>query len=181
MARDLAFAQWAALVVLTVGVAIGQWQGGTSDVLDASTPFIGVLLMLLNSSLSALGGVCTEKVLKSRGSAQLSIFATNVHMAGHTLLLNGGFLFLQALASGEGWPEFGAPPGRLEALALGNEALNGILISQLMRRIDSIAKNYAFSASVFVTAMLSAAVLDHRPSWNFYVGALVTLASMGLY
>ncbi|CAJ1346711.1 unnamed protein product, partial [Effrenium voratum] len=57
-----------------------------------------------------------------------------------------------------------------DGLALGNEALNGILISLLMRRIDSIVKNYAFSASIFTTAALSAGLLQHWPGWHFYLG-----------
>merc|ERR1712129_523908 len=117
---------------------------------------------------------------KSKDSANLSIFATNIHMASHTLIFNGVFIALQAMLSEGPLPSLQVPGG-FEAIALGNEALNGILIGLLMRRFDSTAKNYAFSASIFATAALSAVFLDHRPAWEFYAGALPTFVSMVLY
>merc|ERR1712127_788090 len=101
-------------------------------------------------------------------------------MAAHTLLFNSAFIAAQFAASQESAPQVQLPVA-YEAVALVNEAMNGIVISLLMRRFDSIAKNYAFSASVFATAGLSAAVLDYRPAWEFYVGAVLTSASMVLY
>lgn len=182
MSRRLTTLQWLALVILTVGVAMGQWRGGADEDSGgvSSTPPLGVLIMLINSGLSALGGVCTEQVLKSKESANLSIFATNIHMAAHTLLFNSAVIAAQFASSQERTLQVQLPVA-YEAVALLNEAMNGIVISLLMRRFDSIAKNYAFSASVFATAGLSAVVLDHRPAWSFYVGALLTFASMVLF
>lgn len=132
--------------------------------------------MVINSALSALGAVSTEMALKMRTSADFTIFATNLHLALHSLALTGSGLLI--------WP---SEPPRLEALhwsdiaALFNEAINGILISLLMRQIDSIAKNYAFSASIFVTAGMTSVVLRQQPPWQFHLGALISVVSMALY
>ncbi|CAE7905549.1 PHT4 [Symbiodinium sp. KB8] len=50
-----------------------------------------------------------------------------------------------------------------------------------MRQIDSIAKNYAFSASIFVTAGMTSVVLRQQPPWQFHLGALISVVSMALY
>jgi len=171
MSQTLTRKQWMALASLTVGVMLGQWQGGNLE-----APLSGVLVMLLNSFLSALAGVLTEKVMKANQSASLSIFATNIHMALHTVALN-----VPVLIAGYGvWYQF-QYPSIADGVALLNEALNGIVISLLMRRIDSIAKNYAFSISVFVTAGISSVVLQYRPSTQFILGAILTLFSIWLY
>eukprot|EP00434_Breviolum_minutum_P008360 symbB.v1.2.007379.t1/scaffold449.1/size202926/9 len=181
MSKKLDASQWLALLLLTIGVAIGGRGKATHH--DGSelpqAPILGIALMLFNCTLSSLGGVLTEMALKHRTSADLTIFATNLHMALHSLLLNSSAVILDTNNSLE-VPHL----ERLkmsDVLALGNEALNGILISLLMRRIDAIAKNYVFSVSIFTTAGLSAVVLRHWPPWQFYMGASICAISMAMY
>lgn len=176
LGRRLAPLQWVAMGLLTVGVTLGQCRGDA----ELEAPLGATLLMLGNACLSALGGICTERLLKGEESADLSVFATNVHLASHSLLL--GAAAFAASPAGQH-----APPPRLadlsvvDAVALTNETLNGILISMLTRWIDSIAKNCAFSVSVFATAGMSAMVLEYRPPLHFYAGAGLTLVSIALY
>eukprot|EP00928_Gymnodinium_smaydae_P033194 TRINITY_DN23842_c0_g1_i1.p1 TRINITY_DN23842_c0_g1~~TRINITY_DN23842_c0_g1_i1.p1 ORF type:complete len:310 (-),score=68.08 TRINITY_DN23842_c0_g1_i1:24-953(-) len=172
LARELTLAQWLSMGLLTVGVTLGQWQGAEAGDLEA--PLVGVLLLVFNASLSALGGVCTERVLKGRASVDLSIFATNVHLAAHTLLLNGIVVWARGLP-------IPAVPDQWCTVALLNEAANGVLISLVMRHMDTISKNFAFSMSVFVTAGLSAAFLGFRPLPQFYAGAVITSTAVVLY
>ncbi|CAK9055322.1 CMP-sialic acid transporter 4 (CMP-SA-Tr 4) (CMP-Sia-Tr 4) [Durusdinium trenchii] len=178
MSKKLEPLQWLALVLLTVGVAVGGRGKSTMESGEVSeVPLLGVALMLFNCTLSSLGGVLTERALKQRSSGELTIFATNLHMALHSLSMNASALSLVTSAE--------LP--RLELLqmsdfvALSNEALNGILISLLMKRIDAIAKNYVFSVSVFTTAAMSAVVLRLWPPWQFYLGSSICAASMALY
>eukprot|EP00418_Pyrodinium_bahamense_P052356 CAMPEP_0179164686 /NCGR_PEP_ID=MMETSP0796-20121207/80849_1 /TAXON_ID=73915 /ORGANISM="Pyrodinium bahamense, Strain pbaha01" /LENGTH=326 /DNA_ID=CAMNT_0020867187 /DNA_START=14 /DNA_END=994 /DNA_ORIENTATION=+ len=193
LARGLTPVQWVAMVMLTLGVGLGQHRVGSGPTsrrpqydaaplgslsLDgAAVPLLPALIMLTNSCLSALAGVYTEKVLKARQSASLSIFAMNLHMAFHTLLLNSVKACIwqaPALASPRaiGWRTWAA---------LLNEAVNGILVSTLMRHADSIVKNYAFSTSIFTTALISVPILHYWPQWPFYAGSVFVLCSMGMY
>lgn len=179
LARGLTPVQWVAMVMLTLGVGLGQHRVGSGSLsLDgAAVPLLPALIMLTNSCLSALAGVYTEKVLKARQSASLSIFAMNLHMAFHTLLLNSVKACIwqaPALASPRaiGWRTWAA---------LLNEAVNGILVSTLMRYADSIVKNYAFSTSIFTTALISVPILHYWPQWPFYAGSVFVLCSMGMY
>mmetsp|Transcript_36773 Transcript_36773/g.114457 ORF Transcript_36773/g.114457 Transcript_36773/m.114457 type:complete len:326 (-) Transcript_36773:35-1012(-) len=192
LGRVLTVPQWAALVLLTVGVALGQRRddggaaaagaaasGGSPSrpAAEEAVSLVPAAIMLLNSCISALAAVYTEKVLKARQSVSLSIFATNLHMASHTLVVN----LARACVSGAPVLAFPSSLGWRTWAALGNEALNGILVSLLMRSADSIVKNYAFAASIFATALLAVPVMDHRPQWPFFVGSLLVLCSMVLY
>jgi len=159
--------QWLAMALLTAGLSIGQFNAGD----EHAAPLLGVSLMLFNSCLSAIGGVLTEKLLKSAVNGDLSIFATNLHMAVHTLILN-------VLVNG--LPDL-VIPSTVVCLALCNEAVNGIIISFLMRTADSIVKNYAFSFSTFIIAGLSALTLSYWPRPQFFFGAAISLVSIALY
>mmetsp|Transcript_64205 Transcript_64205/g.187868 ORF Transcript_64205/g.187868 Transcript_64205/m.187868 type:complete len:316 (-) Transcript_64205:162-1109(-) len=182
LGRSLTALQWAAMVLLTVGVALGQHRdssgtAGSLSLADLEVPLVPVLIMLANSCLSALAAVYTEKVLKAQQSASLSIFATNLHMALHTLLVN---LAKASVCEAPVLTHPGSIGWRTWA-ALGNEAVNGILVSTLMRHADSIVKNYAFSASIFATALISVPVLGYWPQWPFLLGSLLVLCSMAMY
>mmetsp|Transcript_122906 Transcript_122906/g.212607 ORF Transcript_122906/g.212607 Transcript_122906/m.212607 type:complete len:352 (-) Transcript_122906:58-1113(-) len=179
LGRALGHLQWFALVLVSVGVAMGQ-QRETTDLSSLDTPRICVFLMLFNSCLSAVAGILAEKALKSKESSCMSIFATNLHMATHTIIVNGVVLIGQALYSGQGFLPNGLP-SRVSAVALASEALNGILVSMLMRDADSIVKNYAFTVSTFIVAGLSTIFFGYNPRLQLLVGAGLTLVSVVLY
>ncbi|OLP79776.1 UDP-galactose transporter [Symbiodinium microadriaticum] len=106
MQRRLQPIQWFALVLLTVGVALGGQGRTLQDGQEIpQAPVLGIVLMVINSALSALGAVSTEMALKMRTSADFTIFATNLHLALHSLALTGSGLLI--------WP---SEPPRLEAL-----------------------------------------------------------------
>jgi len=179
--KKITHAQWIAVVLLTFGVALGQWRNGA---LVADEPFVPVLLMLVNSCLSALAAVYTEKIIKAHSNASLTIYATNVHMAAHTLVISTCANVLRANIWEAAEPV--VPPalpllGPLTLLALCNEAVNGVMMSLLMRHADSIVKNYAFGISIFTTAGLAVPLLDYWPPPLFYVGATLVVFSMSLY
>mmetsp|Transcript_49161 Transcript_49161/g.97705 ORF Transcript_49161/g.97705 Transcript_49161/m.97705 type:complete len:334 (-) Transcript_49161:84-1085(-) len=179
--KKISPAQWIAVALLTVGVALGQWRNGA---LMADEPFIPVLLMLVNSCLSAVAAVYTEKIIKAHSNAALTIYATNVHMAAHTLVISSCANALRANIWQITDPEVPSAllrVGPLTLVALCNEAVNGVMMSLLMRHADSIVKNYAFGISIFTTAGLAVPLLDYWPPPLFYIGATLVVFSMGLY
>mmetsp|Transcript_85877 Transcript_85877/g.161706 ORF Transcript_85877/g.161706 Transcript_85877/m.161706 type:complete len:125 (-) Transcript_85877:55-429(-) len=110
----------------------------------------------------------------------LSIFATNVHMASHTVLFNVGALLLTPVVIGSELPPLPSL-NTSTILALANEAFSGILLSQIMRFADSNVKNYAFCISVFTTLGFSALLFQYSPRPGFYVGAMLVVVSMAMY
>mmetsp|Transcript_81861 Transcript_81861/g.228066 ORF Transcript_81861/g.228066 Transcript_81861/m.228066 type:complete len:328 (+) Transcript_81861:141-1124(+) len=182
LARPLRPAQWVALSLLTCSTVLGQWGGQDSggEVEVTRTTLAGFLIMFTCCWLSALGAVLTEKLLKARDSHELSIFATNIHMAGQTLLLNGAFLGLSFVSGSAGELAFPRLSGAVVP-AVVNEAVNGLLLSSIMRFADSNVKNYAFSVSVFTTAAVSIPIFGYRPQPAFLAGAVLVVVSMVLY
>lgn len=178
LSRSLTSLQWVALFLLTIGVALGQFgsQSDSESATDGASELLPLVLMLTNSCLSAFGAVYTERVVKARQSEAMTTFATNLHMAAHTLLLNGTRAFLASSQMPRLWRL-----GPYTWAALLNEAMNGIMVSALMRHADSIVKNYAFGVSIFTTAGLSMPLLNFSPRASFLVGALLVLVSMYLY
>lgn len=176
--RHLTRMQWAAMLVLMVGVALGQQTpASVSSVGVEDVPLLPTVVMFVNSGLSSLGAVYTERVLKAHQSAVLTTFATNLHMSGHTLLMSAAkACFWEATVLPRPWT-FG--PWTWAALI--NEAVNGLLVAALMRHADSIVKNYAFGASIFLTVGLSAPLLSYTPQPFFFIGACLVLMSMYLY
>jgi len=189
LSRPLPPMRWAALVLLTLSTVLGQAFGRpTSETALVGEASIWGFLVVLGpcAGLSALGAVLTEKLLKSKASEDLSIYATNVHMSCHTLLLNGFVVAAKGVfeVDGKGLPEVHWPPARLMwlvALATVNEAINGLLLSAIMRQADSNVKNYAFSVSVFVVVGFSSVVFGYWPGPLFFVGAGLVILSMVLY
>lgn len=177
LSRPLGPQQWCALLLLTVAMVLGTWSGEGED---RSVEVSGFLACLLCCVLSSLGAVLTERLLKSSGSMDLSIFATNVHMASHTVALNAAALVLMAAGAGSELPPM--PTLSIPTIAaLANEALSGILLSQIMRFADSNVKNYAFCISVFTTLGFSALFFHYNPRPGFYVGAVLVVVSMAMY
>jgi len=181
LARQITSVQWLALVLLTVGVALGQWRGGTvngsSGTDSEAAPTSSIVLHVFNSCLSAIAGVLVERALKAPGSRGMPIFAVAMHTSMHTLVVNS----LALVVFREAMPPLTRWPNAVDCVAISNEAVNGLLMAQLMRRLDSIAKNFAFSSSIFVTAGLSAVFLGYRPPQFFYVGTALAAASGCLY
>merc|ERR1711948_15192 len=103
--------------------------------------------------------------------------ATNLHMSAHTLLVNSAKVVVWEVPD---FISFGSL-GWWSLAALANEAVNGILVSAIMRHADSIVKNYAFSTSIFATAALSVPTLGYWPDPHFFVGAVLVVVSMALY
>jgi UDP-galactose transporter len=181
--RHLTPMQWSAMLLLTAGVFLGQQQGATFNsfsfkgLTSQDIPILPMLVMLLNSALSAIAAVYSERVLKDRQSAELSTFATNLHMSSYTLLIScTKACCSEATDLPRPW-NFGS----WTWAALFNEAANGLCVSALMRHADSIVKNYAFGVSIFATAGLSVPILSYWPQLSFFVGAVLVLMSMYLY
>jgi len=174
LSRSYKWSQWLAMVLLMISTVVGQSTNGQSSV-DATA--FAFLIVLFCVCLSAVGSVLTERLLKDNDTKDLSIFAMNMHMAGHTILLNVAALLL---TSGRGLPAIPDMTSFLFAAML-NEAINGMVLSSIMRLADSNVKNYAFSLSVFTTAGSSAFAFGYLPGPGFFASAALVILSMALY
>ena len=79
--RKLSKKKWAALFILTAGVACVQYKGGKESA--EGSAFVGFTAVLTACMLSGLAGVYFEKVLKT---SETSVWVRNIQLSGWSLI-----------------------------------------------------------------------------------------------
>ncbi|KAK7508402.1 hypothetical protein BaRGS_00000641, partial [Batillaria attramentaria] len=190
--RQLDSVRWAALVMLTVGVALVQLPrlvscspdsgvtcaiGPGEETGDRST-MVGLMAVLAMCLSSGFAGVYFEKILKS--SSQ-SLWAKNVQMALSSVILG-----LLAVAWFDSSPveEHGFFQGYnlLTVIIVLQQAVLGLIISLVMKYADNILKGFASAISIVLTTFISYILMhDLVPSCSFLIGTAVVMGSVLLY
>lgn len=188
--RRLCRSQWLALVLLTMGCATAQVSGCGSSMLAA--PLEGYALGLFSAILGATAGVYQEFVMKATAdslhwqNAQLAAFAAAASAArlwqesGSRGALGmaiseapergGGFL--SDIVSGYTW---------LAWLTVVNLALSGILAGWVLKYADTIARSFAGSGAMLLTAVLSVLLLDLAPTLQLVIAVVVSASAASLF
>ncbi|KAG8514482.1 putative UDP-sugar transporter protein SLC35A4, partial [Galemys pyrenaicus] len=136
------------------------------------TPF-GLLLLILYCLISGLSSVYTELLMKRQ---RLPLALQNLFLYTFGVLLNLG------LHAGGG-----PGPGLLEgfsgwaALVVLSQALNGLLMSAVMKHGSSITRLFVVSCSLVVNAVLSAALLRLQLTAAFFLATLLIGLAVRLY
>lgn len=134
---------------------------------------LGLLLLILYCFISGLSSVYTEQLMKRQ---RLPLALQNLFLYTFGVLLN---LCLHA-GSGPG-------PGLLEgfsgwaALVVLSQALNGLLMSAVMKHGSSITRLFVVSCSLVVNAILSAALLGLQLTATFFLATLLIGLAVHLY
>ncbi|GHP07789.1 hypothetical protein PPROV_000653100 [Pycnococcus provasolii] len=187
--RRLCRSQWLALVLLTMGCATAQVSGCGSSMLAA--PLEGYALGLFSAILGATAGVYQEFVMKATAdslhwqNAQLAAFAAAASaarlwqesgsrgalgMASSEAPETGGFL--SDIVSGYTW---------LAWLTVANLALSGILAGWVLKYADTIARSFAGSGAMLLTAVLSIFFLDLAPTLQLVISVVVSACAASLF
>ncbi|NXO72429.1 S35A4 protein, partial [Phainopepla nitens] len=177
--RRLGARRWLALLLLlAAGVAHscgglrGHGQHGAGGTRLHVTP-VGLLLLAVYCLLSGLSAVYTEAVLKSQA---LPLSLQNVFLYFFGVLLNlagcvwsgtrGGFL--------EGFS-----PWLL--LVVLSQALNGLIMSVVMKHSGSITRLFVISCSILVNALLSVALFNLQLTLLFFAAVACIGLAVHLY
>jgi drug/metabolite transporter (DMT)-like permease len=173
LGRQIRTHQWFALLLLLCGSALARFDGtGRFDWSPA------LLLPVLTTTLSAVAGVLSEKRLKERGA--LSLCGSNIVLAGWSIGVNVLALLTLWLEGSARLPRL-SEVDRSAALAVVNDAANGLVLSAVMKFSSNIVKIYAFSLSVLVTAAISRLLFAYTPPPNFWPAAALVLVSVALF
>jgi len=152
--RQLSYVQWLALVTLACGTAVSQLpshgKGGRHA--HEGPPYLGMVLAILSSLLSALGGIYNEKLLKGRPTA--SLHWQNIQMYSWGVLFNamgayykdGDNMRANGVLAGFTWQAW---------LVVVCNALNGLAISAVLKYADNIARVYAHAIAMMMTMAIS--------------------------
>ncbi|XP_004643339.1 probable UDP-sugar transporter protein SLC35A4 [Octodon degus] len=134
---------------------------------------LGLLLLVLYCFISGLSSVYTELLMKRQ---RLPLALQNIFLYTFGVLLNLG---LHA-GSGPG-------PGLLEgfsgwaALVVLSQALNGLIMSAVMKHGSSITRLFIVSCSLVVNAVLSAVLLRLQLTVTFFLATLLIGLAVRLY
>ncbi|XP_074140810.1 putative UDP-sugar transporter protein SLC35A4 [Sminthopsis crassicaudata] len=131
------------------------------------------LLLLLYCLISGLSSVYTELLMKRQ---RLPLALQNTFLYSFGVLMNLGLY----MGGGPG-------PWLLEgfsawaALVVLSQALNGLLMSAIMKHGSSITRLFVFSSSLIVNAVLSATLLHLQLTAAFFLALLLIGLAVHLY
>ena len=169
--------QYCSLVLLSVGVALVQFQPASELDSHPQNVALGVAAVLLCCFSSAFAGVFLEKQYKAR-SVPTSI--RNIQLSICTLLCAAAVC---AVENGSAIRAEGFFHGFtvVTILIILLNALGGMLIGVVLRYADNIRKGFATSLSIVMSSLLSVILFSFRPGYCFFLGVLAVLTATVLY
>lgn len=175
--RSFTRTQWASVALLYFSVGLSQMDGASLKHIGDPRGYLGVALV---ACCSASASVYMEWALK--GSLATSIHSQNALIYGWGVLLNGSMYLATSARSIRPDPRsFIDGYTSLTWLLVAHLACSGLIVAWLLKYSDSITKIQATSASLFLTAIVSAAWLGTVISVNMIVGMIFVAFSMFMY
>ncbi|NXD27688.1 S35A4 protein, partial [Spelaeornis formosus] len=175
--RRLGRRRWLALLLLlAAGVAYscgGLRAPGTAGGTRLHVTPVGLLLLGVYCLISGLSAVYTEAILKSQ---PLPLSLQNIYLYFFGVLLN---------AMGSVWS--GPEGGFLEGfspwvlLVVLSQALNGLIMSVVMKHSSNITRLFIISCSILVNALLSVALFTLQLTLLFFVAVACIGLAVHLY
>lgn len=167
--------KWVALFLLTAAGVLYTY-GGLQDLehspaseMELHITPVGLLLISLYCMISGLSAVYTEAILKTQN---LPLNLQNLFLYFFGVLVNVAIHLLSASASGylEGFSSW-------VLLVIVSQALNGLIMSVVMKHSNNITRLFVISASVMVNALLSVVLFSlHLTAFFFFSVLLIGLA-----
>eukprot|EP00927_Polykrikos_kofoidii_P053271 TRINITY_DN4760_c0_g1_i2.p1 TRINITY_DN4760_c0_g1~~TRINITY_DN4760_c0_g1_i2.p1 ORF type:complete len:369 (-),score=51.91 TRINITY_DN4760_c0_g1_i2:202-1308(-) len=181
LGRDLAGYQYLAIWQLSCGAAVSQIPVCIGEL--HGTSFMGLVLSVISCILSALGGIYTEKLMKSKGKS-------SIHWQNCILYFWGIVMNLVGAHSGMNMTKDAVASPEMTGLFHGfntwgyvlilNNALNGLAISAILKYADNIARVYAHAVSMIVTMFISVA-WGQKPTPQLILATAIVGASAVQY
>lgn len=176
--RTMGGRKWFALVLLFLGAVSAGWPSDATSGKRMHIDSVGVLLVILYVWVSASAGVYNEWLYKGIGkddnihtcNIRIYVIGCTVNLAAH--LWHNPLSSLQTLTEGY---------NRYCWALVATYSLMGLLIAQVMKFFDSIAKLFISGSSMYVSAVLSWAIFGYTPTWNFLSGMALVTVAMALY
>jgi len=178
--RTLSGMQWAALLLLTAGVAtvvLSQISSPAQVSGRSETDVMkGLVAVLLACVTSGLAGVYFEKLLKG---STVSLWTRNLQLALYSIVTGVGTLALSEPDLAREDLFRGFTPASW--LCIVNNALGGLLIAVVIKYADNILKNFSTALSILLTTVLSSIVFDSPVNALFAAGTGLVIYAVFLY
>eukprot|EP00898_Chlorokybus_atmophyticus_P000613 jgi/Chlat1/1552/Chrsp122S01813 len=181
--RQFTHVQWVSILLLLNGVMASQMAVCESQQHAPCThlsdyPALGLLLVVVGSTLAAAAGIVSEYLFQKD-------YAAPIYLQNIQLYLWGCVFNLLVVAVRE--------PARVWDLAIFRGfdsyamvivltmALSGLCVSAVVKFMSNVAKVYASACGIFITALLSAALSSFDISLPFLLAAMVVVCALYLY
>ncbi|CAD5218738.1 unnamed protein product [Bursaphelenchus okinawaensis] len=194
--RRLSLVQWAALALLTVGVAIVQISAGkapapvvalngtlvstTIKPISKATeqqPLIGFSAVVTAAIMSGFAGIYFEKILKG---SEVSIWLRNIQLSVLSIPIS---LVVIAVKDREKVLSRGFLSGFdyvVWSVVL-CQALGGLIVAVVIKYADNILKAFATSIAIIVACLASIVLFSTFPTIMFLLGAVLVIGAVVLY
>ncbi|XP_071614628.1 probable UDP-sugar transporter protein SLC35A4 [Heliangelus exortis] len=175
--QRLSLHKWVALFLL-VAAGVSYSSGGLQDPGSPSkmqmhiTP-VGFLLLLVYCLISGLSAVYTEAILKTQ-ALPLSLQNLFLYFFGVLLNLLGYFWSSAERGFLEGFSSW-------VLLIVVSQALNGLIMSVVMKHSSNITRLFVISCSLLVNALLSVTLFNLQLTLLFFVAASCIGLAVHLY
>eukprot|EP00747_Dinoflagellata_sp_TGD_P023508 gnl/TRDRNA2_/TRDRNA2_129858_c0_seq1.p1 gnl/TRDRNA2_/TRDRNA2_129858_c0~~gnl/TRDRNA2_/TRDRNA2_129858_c0_seq1.p1 ORF type:complete len:344 (-),score=54.09 gnl/TRDRNA2_/TRDRNA2_129858_c0_seq1:209-1207(-) len=178
--------KWLALFLLFLGAVAAGWpKSGKTEGKRMFIDMVGIFLVIAYVWISAIAGVYNEWLYKGPGK-DMSIHVCNFRLYAIGCCCNFSAHFA---SSPHGWE--GGLLGVLGGMFHGYNvytwalvatySLMGLILSQVMKHLDSIVKLFISGTSMYITAVLSWAIFGYTPAFTFVIGLLLVSFALALF
>ncbi|KAF7235463.1 putative UDP-sugar transporter protein SLC35A4 [Varanus komodoensis] len=179
--QRLSLRKWLALLLLMAAGAFYA-HGGLQAVPRSPAPGmplhitpVGLLLISLYCLISGLSAVYTERVLKAQ---ELPLNLQNMFLYFFGVLLNMTIHLFSSSASAEGFLEGFS---FCVLFVIVSQALNGLIMSVVMKHSTNITRLFVISSSMMVNALLSVHLFSMHLTPCFFFSVLLICFALYLY
>lgn len=178
--RQLIRTQWAALLVLLIGVVfvqLAETSPSTASTTVEQNRFIGFTAALGACVLSGFAGIFFEKILKG---SDISVWVRNVQLSFLSLPLGLFTAFVNdyRAISDKGF-FFGYDGFVIYVIVL--QALGGLIVAMVVKYADNILKGFATSLAIVISCIASIYLFDFVLTFQFMFGVVLVIGSIYLY
>ncbi|KAH9505124.1 hypothetical protein Btru_059616 [Bulinus truncatus] len=176
--RKLKLLQWLSLALLTAAGMLNSYAGLSDEPRTLTQVYVspvGLVLTLIYCFLSGLAGVYTEYILKKDQKASLSLQNCYLYIFGILFnLIIWCFQNDKKESLFQGFTLF-------TWLLLLSQAVNGLIMSLIMKYSSNIVRLFVISSALPVTTLLASFIFNFQPGLELYVTVVSIIISIFLY
>lgn len=183
--KRLNLMKWAALILLTVGVALaelsdlstkrGVASSGAKE--HAQSPFLGFMCVMAAACTSGFAGVYFEMLLKG---SRTSLWIRNIQMGIPSILISLVSVLLKDW-SNVTTNGFFYGYNRVVVGVVLLQAIGGLVVAVVVKYADNIRKSFATAVSIIISCIMSMFLFDFHPNGIFVLGVMCVCASVFIY
>ncbi|XP_076103172.1 putative UDP-sugar transporter protein SLC35A4 [Mytilus galloprovincialis] len=182
--RRLSKIQWFALGILTIAGLFDSYGGYSSQsrsVTEIHITLTGLIMMISYCSISGFAGVYSEYILKRH--IKMSLHLQNMLLYIFGVCVNGIIWFIHELSNPEIEDRFSLFRGYtgLTVVIILSQALNGLIMSSIMKYASNITRLFIISCSTLITAVLSVLVFGTTLNMYFVMSAVLVCVAIYIF